>query len=379
MPEINFVLPHWFYWGTLILFPLIAMAMVAREKKRTQRIGPSLFVAYLFWLTGGFIGLHRIYLRNVWALIFLPVVIAILYSNTVTRDHREDVSRLRSAYETAQSRLNRAKPIPGLEVTPGATARFAQAQANADKAKADYRKAEDTLHSSDWIATGLAILLGLMLVGDALLLPGLFKRVRAEELAAGPPAPELIPPEVVPQGTHEDPTAFVHTPLTNKLDAISTRVGEFVAYWAILSVFAYYYEVVGRYFLNSPTNWVHESMFLMFGMQYMLSGAYGYLSDQHVRVDVFYSQFSVRGKAIADIFTSIFFFIFVGTMLWTGYNFAADATRGNEMSFTEWGVQYWPVKLTLPIGAALLLLQGISKLIKDIIIVSRTRGVSHGS
>ena len=93
-----------------------------------------------------------------------------------------------------------------------------------------------------------------------------------------------------------------------------------------------------------------------------------------MRVDVFYTKFSPRGKAIADIVTSVFFFIFVGTLLWTSGRFALDAFNpGNvgEVSFTEWGIQYWPVKLTMPIGAALLLLQGVAKLIKDIVIVTR--------
>ena len=47
-----------------------------------------------------------------------------------------------------------------------------------------------------------------------------------------------------------------------------------MAYWAVIFVFVYYYEVIARYVFNSPTNWVHESMFLMFGMQYILAGAY---------------------------------------------------------------------------------------------------------
>ena len=85
-----------------------------------------------------------------------------------------------------------------------------------------------------------------------------------------------------------------------------------------MAVFVYYYEVIARFVFNSPTNWVHESMFLMFGMQYMLSGAYAYREDQHVRVDVIYAKFSPRGKAIADIITSVFFFIFIGTMLVDG-------------------------------------------------------------
>ena len=48
-----------------------------------------------------------------------------------------------------------------------------------------------------------------------------------------------------------------------------------------------------------------------------------------------------------------------------------DAVNNAETSFTEWGVQYWPVKLTMPIGAALIVLQGVSKLIKDILLVTR--------
>ena len=91
-----------------------------------------------------------------------------------------------------------------------------------------------------------------------------------------------------------------------------------------------------------------------------------------MRVDVFYSKFSPRGKAIADIVTSVFFFIFIVTMLVTGWRFALDAiNQRRAVSFTEWGIQYWPVKLAMPIGAALLLLQGLSKLIKDIVFVTR--------
>ena len=93
----------------------------------------------------------------------------------------------------------------------------------------------------------------------------------------------------------------------------------------MIAVFGYYYEVMARFVFNSPTNWLHESMFLMFGMQYMLCGAFAYKEDQHVRVDVFYAKFSPRGKAIADIFTSVFFFIFTVTLLWTTIRFAMDS------------------------------------------------------
>ena len=60
-------------------------------------------------------------------------------------------------------------------------------------------------------------------------------------------------------------------------------------------------------------------------------------------------------------------------MLWTGSIFALDAIHNGEVSFTEWGVQYWVVKLMIPIGAALMALQGLSKLIKDIVVVAQGR------
>jgi len=196
------------------------------------------------------------------------------------------------------------------------------------------------------------------------------RRRRAQGAAAGYAAdPISHEPETPPQGTAEDPTLRMRTPFTDWIDRMNRVVGEYVAYWGLLAVFAYYYEVVARFVFNSPTNWVHESMFLMFGMQYMLSGAYAYREDQHVRVDVLYTKLSTRGKAIADIISSIFFFIFAMTLLWTGWRFASDAVGNGETSFTEWGIQYWPVKLTIPIGAALIILQGVSKLVKDILLI----------
>jgi TRAP-type mannitol/chloroaromatic compound transport system permease small subunit len=74
-------------------------------------------------------------------------------------------------------------------------------------------------------------------------------------------------------------------------------------------------------------------------------------------------------KALVDLFTTIFFFIFAGTLLATGWIFASDATRVNEISFSEWGIAYWPFKWALVIGAALLTAQGVAKLARDIMTV----------
>ena len=372
MPHLNFVLPHWLYWGTLALFPLIAMYLVNRQRRRGVPRGPSLFIAYVFWLCAGMMGLHRFYLRSLWGFAFIPVFLLTLHVSDTIRDRREDVSRTHAAYQAAVGAVRRATLPPGVTMTPNETARLEKLKTEEVSAKQDADRELANMQRWESYSTWLAILLAVMLAVDAVLLPRLVRRQKERE-ANEMPVAEAAVPETPPAGTHEDPTLHMHTRITDALEWLNIRAGEFVAYWAVISVFAYYYEVIARFVFNSPTNWVHESMFLMYGMQYMLCGAYAYREDQHVRVDVFYVKLSPRGKAIADIITSVFFFIFMITLLWTGGRFALDAVNNHEVSFTEWGVQYWVVKLTMPIGAALMVLQGLSKLIKDIIFVASPR------
>ena len=104
MPSLPFVLPHWLYWGTLVVFPIVAMYFVQRQLRRGVPRGPSLFIAYMFWLCSGFMGLHRLYLRNNWGFIFIPVFLLILHTTDVIRDQREDVSRTRAAVGAARLR-----------------------------------------------------------------------------------------------------------------------------------------------------------------------------------------------------------------------------------------------------------------------------------
>ena len=359
MPSLGFILPHWLYWSSLLVFPLLAGWLAARQLKRPLDGRPVLGIAYLFWLLAGYLGIHRFYLRSAWGFVFIPVFLAIIYCNAQSRDVREDTSRTFAAFRAAQVAVSQADPADAAKVRAELAAR-----------QREYEQAKGVTDSWHARTQSVGLALGLMLLVDAALLPGLVRRRRALEAGQRPSRLADTPvADVHEGGVGQDPTLEVRTRFTDWVDRLNTRIGTFVAWWAVIAVFVYYYEVMARYIFNSPTNWVHESMFLMFGMQYMLCGAFAYREDQHVRVDVVYTHFSRRGKAIADIVTSVFFFIFVLTMLWTGARFAMDAVQVDEHSFTEWGVQYWPVKLTIPIGAFLLALQGVSKLIKDILIV----------
>ena len=101
-----------------------------------------------------------------------------------------------------------------------------------------------------------------------------------------------------------------------------------------------------------------------------LGGAFALREDAHVRVDVFYVLLADRHKALLDVISSFFFFLFAGALLVTGAIFASDAIEVWEVSFTEWAIQYWPVKISIAVGALLLILQGLSKLIKDFMLLT---------
>lgn len=150
------------------------------------------------------------------------------------------------------------------------------------------------------------------------------------------------------------------------IDWISDRTGLFVALWSVNAVLAYTYEVSARYLFNMPTIWVHESSYLLFGMQYMISGAYGLLYGSHVRVDVVYAKLSKRTQAAISVFTSMFFFMFVLAMTATAWTFFKSSIEIDERSIETWQVHYWPVKGMMLLGAILILLAGISQLLKDI-------------
>lgn len=167
----------------------------------------------------------------------------------------------------------------------------------------------------------------------------------------------------------EDPALHVEgNKVTKIIDKISEFTGTFIALWTVTAVVAYAYEVLMRYAFNMPTIWVHEASFLLFGMQYLMTGAYAMLHGAHVRVDVVYIKLPPRGRVGMDIFTSVFFFIFVMALMGTSWEFFTSSYGMREVSLETWGIQYWPVKMLMFVGAVLLTLAGISKLIKDVIL-----------
>lgn len=157
------------------------------------------------------------------------------------------------------------------------------------------------------------------------------------------------------------------------INSLSSISGKILAWWTLLAVLIITYEVIMRYVFDRPTNWAHESMTLIFGMQYILSGAYAHYSKSHVRVDVIYQAFSPRYRARMDVLTSLLFFFYIGIMTYTGWFFYWESQKMWELSFTDWAPPLYPVKFTVFLGSFLLLLQGIANFIRDLYFAVRGR------
>ncbi|MGC9372629.1 MAG: TRAP transporter small permease subunit [Thermovirgaceae bacterium] len=143
-------------------------------------------------------------------------------------------------------------------------------------------------------------------------------------------------------------------------------VGKIVGFLVYPVMLVLVFEVVMRYAFNKPTVWAHETSCMLYGAHFVLGGAYALRWNAFVNVEVFYQFFSPRTKAIVDLFTWTMFYAFVGAMLLKSIPWALESMRVLEYTDSTWGPPVWPVKLTIPLAAFLVLLQGITKTIRDL-------------
>ncbi|WP_114313388.1 TRAP transporter small permease subunit [Thermus caldifontis] len=153
------------------------------------------------------------------------------------------------------------------------------------------------------------------------------------------------------------------------IDALSLWSGRLVAWLTFLAVLILTSEVVRRYFFNAPTQWAHEVSTLLFGLLYVLAGAYALKEKAHVGVDIFYSRLPRKGQAWANILGFIFLMLFAGTLVAYGWKFFLASWQNREFSLANQAIPIFPFKLAIPVGAALLLLQGLANTIRDILVL----------
>ena len=99
---------------------------------------------------------------------------------------------------------------------------------------------------------------------------------------------------------------------------------------------------------------------------YLLGGGYSMITDDHVRMDLFYGKLTKKGKAKMDIFTSGFLIFYLVILFYGSISSLEYTIKTKQKLFTAWAPYVWPIKSLMLIGILLMLLQAFSMLFKDI-------------
>ena len=175
------------------------------------------------------------------------------------------------------------------------------------------------------------------------------------------------------------------------IDTFNRGVGRLMTYgiFAIMAILLW--SVISK-FSDQPSLWTLEAAQFAMITYFILGGPYAVQMGSHVRMDLFYDNWSVKRKAITDLVTVVCLLVYLCVLLWGGLSstayslgyFGSDTVgfftglvTGSEepgtleRSRTSWRPYMWPVKLMLCVGIFMMLLQAVSELFKDIL---RLRG-----
>jgi TRAP-type mannitol/chloroaromatic compound transport system permease small subunit len=153
-----------------------------------------------------------------------------------------------------------------------------------------------------------------------------------------------------------------------RIDRFTDRTGTWIAWLNLPLVLVVSYEVIMRYVFNAPTTWVFDTAYMLYGTIFMLGAAYALHKGAHIRTDFFYERWSVRTKGMVDSISYLVFFfpslvmflVASGNEAWYSY------TIGEVSEQTPWRPILWPYKMIVPLTCVLLIVQGLSEVLKSV-------------
>lgn len=165
--------------------------------------------------------------------------------------------------------------------------------------------------------------------------------------------------------------------LLKTIDGISEWSGKLFAFLLWPGVAVLVYEIGVRHLFDAPTIWAHGTSQRIFAVFYFISGAYISRHLSHINMDVIYNRFSLRTRAILDMIGFLFFFAFCGALLWWGFEYGFSSLIHGETCNTPFRAPIYPVKLIIPLGALLILLQELAQLWRHLFIAITGREYEH--
>ena len=153
--------------------------------------------------------------------------------------------------------------------------------------------------------------------------------------------------------------------LSRSIDRLNQFVGKWVAWLVLAAVVVSSVNAVVRKAFNMSSNSLLEIQWYFFSAVFLLCSGYTLLRNEHVKIDVVLHMWTKRKQIWIDIIGIVFFlFPFVLSVIYLSWPLFVTAFQTGEMSQNAGGLVRWPVYSLVPVGFALLFIQGISELIK---------------
>ena len=155
--------------------------------------------------------------------------------------------------------------------------------------------------------------------------------------------------------------------MSSGVDALSTQIGRLIRWLVLASVLISAGNAIIRKVFNISSNGFLEIQWYLFAGVFLLGAGFAFMRNVHVRIDFISSKLSKRTNAIIDAAGIVVFLIpLCLIMVWLSWPLFTQALASGEMSQNAGGLIRWPAYLLMPVGFGLLLLQGLSELIKRV-------------
>lgn len=168
--------------------------------------------------------------------------------------------------------------------------------------------------------------------------------------------------------------------LSRTIDRINGTIGRAVAWLVVAAVIVSGGNALVRKVLATSSNSWLELQWWMFGAIVLLAAPWTLANNEHIRIDIVSSRLAQRARNIIELIGHVFFLMPVAAILMvTSWEFFRLSYAVNEQSSNAGGLPLWPAKFLIPLGAALLLAQAVSELIKRIAIMRGDMAEPPGS
>ena len=150
------------------------------------------------------------------------------------------------------------------------------------------------------------------------------------------------------------------------IDAVNRVIGRFVMYLIFAMMGVLLLSSGSRTFFGVSHIWVVEIAQFLLAAYYLLGGGYSMQLDSHVRMDLLYSRWKPRTRAVVDVITAGFLLFYLVFLLVGGISSTQYAIEYGQKNYSSWAPPLAPIKIIMVIGIALMLLQAIAVFFKDL-------------